>query len=95
MQMIVIEAVLAPSGLGFVVHTPAERREFEKMDEARDWARLHVMDMLETRIREEGQEGLPYHREVEVRDSIAQTKEGELFLESVIRAVGVCKPSLV
>ena len=97
MRTIVTEAVLAPSGSGFVVHTPAERREFEKMEEARDWARARMMDLLDARIREEeeGQESLSWHRESEVRDSIAQTKEGELFLESVIRATGVHKPSLV
>jgi hypothetical protein len=95
MQALAVEAVISPDADTFIVHSPVERRVFARLDEARQWTTAHVEALLEERIREEGQPGIPFHRETETRDAVGKTAGGEVYLESVVRATGVGKPSLV
>jgi N-methylhydantoinase A/oxoprolinase/acetone carboxylase beta subunit len=94
MEYIVIEAVVSPKDEGFVVHGPKSRKTFEELEPAREWAGKHAMKLLEERIAEEGQSGLQYQKELQFKDSIAETSWGPIFVESTVRAVGVCKPAL-
>jgi N-methylhydantoinase A/oxoprolinase/acetone carboxylase beta subunit len=93
MEYIVIEAVVSPKDEGFVVHGPKSRKTFAELEPAKDWAGKHAMKLLEERIAEEGQSGLHYQKELQFKDCIAQTSWGPIFVESTVRAVGVCKPA--
>ena len=89
MEYIVVEAVVSPKDEGFVVHGPKSRKTFADLEPAKDWAGHHVMKLLEERLADEGQSGLHYQKEIQVKDSIAETAWGPIFVESTVRAVGV------
>ncbi len=93
-QSIVVEAVLEPNIDEFIVHSPVERRSFADVDEAKDWAKAHVLELLDQRIIEEGQKGFTYHKEIQIQDHTGDTKDGSIFLESIIRGIGLYKPAL-
>lgn len=95
MEYIVIEAVVSPKDEGFVVHGPKSRKTFADLEPAKEWAGKHAMKLLDERIAEEGQSGLHYQKELQFKDSIAETSWGPIFVECTVRAVGVCKPDLV
>jgi hypothetical protein len=94
MEYIVVEAVVSPKDEGFVVHGPKSRKTFAELEPAKDWAGRHAMKLLEERIVEEGQSGLHYEKELQFKDNIAETSWGPIFVEGIVRAVGVCKPAL-
>jgi N-methylhydantoinase A/oxoprolinase/acetone carboxylase beta subunit len=94
MEYIVVEAILSPKDDGFIVHAPDQRRQFDDLDEAKEWAKVHVTALLDEHIQGEGTTGLPYQRDVQVRDMMADTVWGTIFVECTVRAVGVCKPAL-
>jgi N-methylhydantoinase A/oxoprolinase/acetone carboxylase beta subunit len=94
MEYIVIEAVVSPKDEGFVVHGPKSRKTFTDLEPAKEWAGRHAMKLLDERIAEEGQSGLHYQKELQFKDSVAETSWGPIFVESTVRAVGVCKPAL-
>ena len=94
MEYLSIEAVVSPKDGGFVVHGPLSRKTFADLKQAKNWAAKHVMRLLEERIAAEGQTGLPYQKDIQVKDSLAGTPWGPIFVESTVRAVGVCKPAL-
>ncbi|MFH2115918.1 MAG: hydantoinase/oxoprolinase family protein [Spirochaetota bacterium] len=94
MEYIVIEAVISPKDGGFVVYGPKSRKTFADLQLAKDWAGKYVMRLLEERIFEEEQSGLHYQKELQLKDSLAETPWGPIFVESTVRAVGVCKPAL-
>jgi hypothetical protein len=95
MEYLVVEAVVSPKDEGFVVHGPKSRKTFAELEPAKEWAGKHAMILLEERIAEEGQSGLLYQKELQCKDSIAETSWGPIFVECTVRAVGVCKPDLV
>ncbi|MDX9958298.1 MAG: hydantoinase/oxoprolinase family protein [Spirochaetia bacterium] len=94
MEYLVVEAVVSPKDEGFVVHGPKSRKTFADLEPAREWAGKHAMKLLEERIAEEGQSGLHYQKELQFKDSVAETSWGPIFVECTVRAVGVCKPAL-
>ena len=91
MQSIVVEAAVSPKGGGFVAHTPDERREFKNLEAAKSWAERQVSVLLEERIREDGQPELEYHRSLQVKDNVAETQEGSVFVECIVRASAVSR----
>jgi len=93
-QSIVVEAILEPNIDQFIVHSPVERRSFDDLEEAKEWAKNHVLELLDHRIAEEGQKEFNYHKEIEITDQTGATKDGSIFLESTIRGVGLYKPAL-
>jgi N-methylhydantoinase A/oxoprolinase/acetone carboxylase beta subunit len=94
MQTIAVEAVVSATETGYLSYTPAERKDFEELEAAMEWTKVRVMELLDLKIREEGQGGLEYQRELQVRDNVAQVPAGDFFLESAVRGVGFCKPAL-
>lgn len=93
-QSIVVEAVLEPDIDQFIVISPVERRSFDDFEEAKKWAKTHVLELLDHRIQEEGQKEFTYHKEIQINDQTGNTKDGAIFLESTIRGVGLYKPAL-
>lgn len=93
-QSIEVEAVLEPNIDQFIVHSPVERRTFDDLAEAKNWAKIHVLELLDQRIKEEGQQEITYYKELQVNDKNGDTKDGSIFLESTIRGVGLYKPAL-
>jgi N-methylhydantoinase A/oxoprolinase/acetone carboxylase beta subunit len=94
MQTITVEAIVSATETGYLSYTPAERKDFEELESAMEWTKVRVMELLDLKIREEGQGGLEYQRELQVRDNVAQVPAGDFFLESAVRGVGFCKPAL-
>ncbi|MFA6506440.1 MAG: hydantoinase/oxoprolinase family protein [Treponemataceae bacterium] len=95
LRTVSVEVVVLPSGPGFLVHSPVERREFSQRVSAQTWAKAHAMELLEARIRDEDHDDTDLQREINVQDTVTDTEFGEVFLESTIRAVAVHKSSLI
>jgi len=87
-----IEATVTPCDEGYLVHSPAERREFSDLTSARQWTSEHVLALLEERIAAAQVEGFHFHTEVQHFDHTGASTMGSMFLECRVRALAVGRP---
>jgi len=89
---IAVEATITPDEDCFIVHTPAERREFYELTAARAWVEGHLLDLLDARIAQAKVEGFTFHRDIRFLDHHAAARIGDVFLDARVRATAIGKP---
>jgi hypothetical protein len=89
---IVAEANITPAGDTFIVHAPSERRTFNDLHTAQEWASEQVVAALDEKIAGARAEGFEFHREVRYIDHTGASSMGSLFLECRVRATAVGRP---
>ena len=91
-QTLIVEATITAGKHGFIVHAPTERREFSTLKSAKSWATAQVTAALDAQLAEDSTPGFTFHRDLTITDHTGDSTLGALFLESHVRAIGICKP---
>lgn len=73
----------------FTVHTQLDRKAFMDMDEAIEYAKSQVKNVLETRVNDD-YAGLKFRYDIHEKRSDAESSDGNVFIESAIFGTAVC-----
>lgn len=90
-----LEATISACDDGYITHTPAQRRAFDDLEEAKAWTCAHMADLLEQHLSEAAIDGFVIHRDVQSHDHYAASTMGSMFLECTVRASAVGRPEFL